>query len=296
MKKFTTLLTTAILGIMISGIAAAETLKIIIPGGGSGSYNTRFQILKPEIEKVWGDDVKVVWANNCTRAKVLLDKETGPTLTIWSTEYNLSEECSLPVTGNNVLAIEKNYLRICTSATSRLSSLHFFTRPGNTVAHSDPHEAYQTWFDEFNAAVGGSLKAVPYGSSGKARQGVLAGDVDFVFISPTNSNKLMEQGGFCLFTTAPDGEPKHNLPPLSAVISPLMFPKATIHQGYYYPALNIPADKVSALRALFDDVANGRHSTFTEFMGTKDILMQGTSNMSDEEFLGFIEDTKNLWK
>jgi len=297
MKKFTTLLASAILGLLISGIAAAETLKIIIPGGGSGSYNTRFQILKPQIEKAWGDSVKVIWANNCTRAKVLLDKETGPTLTIWSTEYNLSEECSLPVAGNNVLAIEKNYLRVCTSANSKLTALHFFSlNRENTVAHSDPHAAYQIWFDELNRATGLHLKAVPYGSSGKARQGVLAGDVDYVFISPTNSNKLMAQGGFCFFTTAPNGEPKHNLPPLSAVVSTSVFPKGTIHQGYYYPVFNMSEDKVKTLRVLFDDVANGRHSTFTEFMGTKDILMQGTSNMSDEQFLGFMEDTKNLWK
>jgi hypothetical protein len=297
MKKLSMLLASVILGLFVSGMAVAETLKVIIPGGGTGSYNTRFQILKPEIEKVWGDKVKVIWANNCTRAKVMINKESGPTITIWSTEYNLDEQCSLPVSGNRILAVEKNYLRVCTSFDSGRTA-HDFVTPGNkwTVAHSDPHAAYATWFKEFNAATGLSVVATPYEGSGAARRGVLAGDIDFVFISPSNSNKLMQQGGFCFYTTSPVGEPRHNLPPLSAVFPTSVFPKSTIHQGYYYPAFNVPGHKLHTLRVLFDDVANGRHTKFTEFMGTKDIFMQGISNLTDDEMLKFMEDTKNLWK
>ena len=61
--------------VCLATMVYADTLKIIIPAGPDGSFNTRFQILKSEIENVWGDDVKFVYGDNCARGKTLVSNE-----------------------------------------------------------------------------------------------------------------------------------------------------------------------------------------------------------------------------
>lgn len=273
--------------------ASEETLKIIIPGGASGSYNTRFQLIKPEIEKMWGSNVEFIYGKNCTRAKKLIDAEKGPVLTIWQVEYNVNPDCNYPVKDQEIIAVETNGIRMCTSSTNGRTAADLF-RPGAeyTIGHSDPHEEYRKWLDGFNKATGTNHKAVPFGSSGKARKGVLAGDVDFVFISPTNSNKLMAQGGKCFFSSLPDGEVKHKLSPLASV-SP--FKKAAINQGYFYAGFNMSAEKLAKLRKLYGEIASGKNSEFTKFTGTKDINMRGIEQMSIREMNNLMDRTLKLW-
>ena len=291
MKKL--ILFIALLLGLLPGLAMAETLKIILPGGASGSYNTRFQILKDEIETVWNDDVDIIWGNNCTRTKHLLSKESNPVLTIWQVEYNLNPACDLPVEKQNIIAVETNYIRFCTSNNSGRIAEDLI-RPGVsfTVGHSDPHEEYRKWFVGYNKAMNTNLKAVPYGSSGKARKGVLAGDIDFVFISPSNSNKLMSSGGKCFFSTGPIGEDKHNLPALSSVSE---YEKASINQGYFYAAFNMSEDDLQKLRDLYGKIALGQNSKFTKFAGTKDINLRGNQQLSNNEMIILMKDTLKLW-
>jgi len=291
MKKLLTMLT--VIGCVLTTTAQAETLKIIIPGGADGSYNTRFQILKSEIKDVWGDKVVSVWGNNRTRTTQLLNSETGPALTIWQAEYNLDKKCVLPLADQKIIAVETNGIRVCTSNSSGRTA-EDFTRKGATftVGHSDPHAEYAKWFEGYNAATGTNLKVIPYGSSGKARKGVLAGDVDFVFISPSNSNKLMKSGGKCFFSSLPQGEPKHNLPALSSVTP---YKKAAINQGYFYAGFNLTNDQLTKLRTLYASVASGKNSEFTKFAGTKDIAMQGTDQLSEDEMVKLMTDTLKLW-
>ena len=293
MRKLFFALAIVISALSIPVAAYAETLKIIIPGGGSGSYNTRFQLLKSEIEGIWKDDVTTVYGKNCTLAKKLIDSASGPVLTIWQVEYNINPACNFPVEEQEIIAVETNGLRLCTSNTSGRTA-DDLTRKGAefTVGHSDPHEEYRKWLDGYNDATGTNLKAVPFGSSGKARKGVIAGDVDFVFISPANSNKLMLSGGKCFFSSLPEGEPKHNLLALQTV-SP--YKKAAINQGYFYAGFNMSQDQLKALRDLYGMIATGQHSSFTEFALTKDINIRGISQLSMEEMEKLMTDTLSLW-
>ena len=293
MRKLFFVLAIVLGALLIPGAAYAETLKIIIPGGGSGSYNTRFQLLKSEIKDVWKDDVTTVYGKNCTLAKKLIDSESGPVLTIWQVEYNINPACNFPVEKQEIIAVETNGLRLCTSNTSGRTAADLTRRGAEfTVGHSDPHEEYRKWLDGYNAATGTNLRAVPFSGSGKARKGVIAGDVDFVFISPANSNKLMLSGGKCFFSSLPEGEPKHNLPALQTV-SP--YKKAAINQGYFYAGFNMSPEQLKTLRNLYAKVATGQHSKFTEFALTKDIFMKGTSQLSKEGMEKLMTDTLNLW-
>ncbi len=56
------------------------------------------------------------------------------------------------------------------------------------------------------------------------------------------------------------------------------------------------ADRVKAQKALFNDVAGGRNSRFTEFALTKDIFMTGTDSMSREDMNYLINKTIESWK
>lgn len=277
----------------------AETLKIILPADASGSYNTRFQILKGEIEstgkKVGLDKVEFVWGDNCARGANLVNNEKGPMITIWDANFNLSEDCRFDLSKKNVIAVENNYIRFCAPPGSKITA-ESFRAPGSSwkVGHSTPHSAYQKWFDGFNQASGTNLIPVPYGSSGKARRGALAGDIDMVFISPSNSNKLMKAGGTCFYSTGPDGEPKYGMPPLASVTS---FDKAAINMSNFYAGKNMSRKQMKAFRQMFDDIAQGKSSKFTEWTGTKDIYLVGTvSTMSAKEMIAFIDESIANWK
>ena len=295
MNKLKLIILSMLATILFSITVYAETLKIIIPAGPDGSFNTRFQILKAEIEKTWGDDIEFVWGDNCARGKTLVDNEKGPMLTVWDANFNLSEECRFNLTNENVIAVESNYLRFCVAPGSTLNA-GSLSQPGASwkVGHSSPHSAYQKWFVGFNSATGTNLTPVPYGSSGKARRGILAGDIDFVFISPSNSNKLMKAGGTCFFSTGPQGEDKHNLPALADITS---YDKASINMSVFYGVKNVTKKKTKELRKLFDDIAKGKNTEFTKFAGTKDLYLVGTtSQMSTKEMVAFVNGTIDHWR
>ena len=290
-KCFFTILSVLILTISVN----AKTLKIIIPSGADGSFNTRFQVIKDALEKTWGDDLQFVYGDNCARGKTLVEKEKGPMLTLWDANFNMTEECRFRITKKNVIAVESNYMRLCAAPGSKITRIDV-TRRGvdYKVGHSTPHTAYQKWFAAYNDATGTKLSPVPYSSSGSARRGILAGDIDLVFISPSNSNKLMKAGGQCFYSTAPSGEEKHQIPALVGVAS---FEKATINQAYFYGAKNLSRKEIRSLQELFNDIASGRISQYTEFAGTKDIYLVGTtSQMKPKDMVDFVDNTTRNWK
>lgn len=295
MSKLKLTILSMLASVLFTMTTYAETLKIIIPAGPDGSFNTRFQILKGEIEKTWGDDIKFVWGDNCSRGTSLVNNEKGPMLTVWDANFNLNEECTFNLTEDNVIAVETMFLRMCAAPGSNITS-ETVTQPGASwkVGHSTPHSAYAKWVAGFNKGTGTKLQPVPYSSSGSARRGVLAGDVDLVFISPSNSNKLMKAGGTCFYSSGPEGESKYKLPALSSITS---FDKASINLSAFYSVKNVSKEKVLELRKLFNDIAAGENTEFTKFAGTKDLYLVGTtSQMSTEEMVGFVNETANHWR
>ena len=295
MSKLKLTILSMLASVLFTMTTYAETLKIIIPAGPDGSFNTRFQILKGEIEKTWGDDIKFVWGDNCSRGTSLVNNEKGPMMTVWDANFNLNEECTFSLTEDNVIAVESNYIRFCAAPGSDITA-DSMRKPGASwkVGHSTPHSAYYKWMDGFNKASGTSLKPVPYASSGSARRGILAGDIDLVFISPSNSNKLMKAGGTCFYSSGPEGESKYKLPALSSITS---FDKASINMSVFYGVKNVSKEKTEALRKLFNDIAAGENTEFTKFAGTKDLYLVGTtSQMSTKEMVGFVNETANHWR
>ena len=281
----------ATLMIVFSTSAFAEPLKIILPGSETGSFNTRFQMLKSDIEDAYGDLAQLVFADNCTRAHQMLENETGPAITIWQAVFNVYEECKLDTDTIDVLALETNPLRICASTNSGRTAQDLFL-PDNTfsVGHSDPHQEYRVWLQGFNLANGVNLQPVPYDSSGDARRGALAGDVDFVFISPSNSNKLMKNGGQCFYTTNSQGEEKYNLPALNTVTD---YKYADIQQTYYYAGFNLTDEQIVALQEVFSRAADPS-SQFSEFALTKDITLRGIESFTSIEMNTLVNDTIRL--
>lgn len=295
MNKLKLIILSVLASVLFTITTYAETLKIIIPAGPDGSFNTRFQILKGEIEKTWGDNIKFVWGDNCSRGTSLVNNEKGPMMTVWDANFNLSESCTFNLTKDNVIAVESNYIRFCAAPGSNLNAKSMRESGASwKVGHSTPHSAYSKWMDGFNQASGTNLRPVPYASSGSARRGILAGDIDLVFISPSNSNKLMKAGGTCFYSTGPEGESKHKLPALSSVTS---FDKASINMSVFYGVKNVSKEKTLELRKLFNDIAAGENTEFTKFAGTKDLYLVGTtSQMSTGEMVDFVNETTNHWR
>lgn len=278
-----------------SNVASAnQPLKIIIPAGSTGSFNARFEILRPEIEKIWGGNVKLIYGKNCTLAKKLIDAESGPVLTIWMPSENINPRCNMPIEKQNLIAIETDGLRFCTSNSTGLTAKDLL-RPGTsyTIGITNPHNEYVRWLNGLNKAAKINLRGVPFGSSGLARRGLLAGDVDFVLISPSNSNKLMKSGGKCFFTTLATDEKKWNLRALKNVVD---YDRAVFPQGYFYAGYNMSDDQLSKLRALYSDVAEGNNETFNKFASGKDIKMRGIKTTSVDAMKKIMIDIYNKWK
>ena len=272
---------------------AGDTLEIIVPGNMTGAFNTRFQILEPAIEKAIGKEVELNFAGTPARAKVMLDNADGPTLTIWQAMFNISEDSRVNRESMDVLALDTNPHRICAADVSGRTAEDLFTKGAEfTIGHSTPSDLYADWIVGFNKANGTNHKPIPFSSSGNARRGALAGDVDFIFISPSNSNKLMQQGGKCFYTTHPTGEPKHDLPALNTVTD---YKAANQRQIYWYGALNVDADTVEALRNMFSEIATNPESEFNEFALTKDIQLISVDSLTADEMDSEISSTIDGW-
>lgn len=275
-------------------VAQNEPLKIILPAGSTGSFNARFQIMKPLLEKEWGNKVELIYGKNCVLAKKLIDSETSPVLTIWMPSENINPACDMPIKDQNIIAVETDGLRFCTANITGLTAKDLL-KPGNThtIGVTNPFKEYVRWIDGLNKAANTNLKAVPFGSSGKARKGVLAGDVDFILISPSNSNKLMKSGGSCFFTTLSEGEPKWKLPALKDVVN---YDRAEFPQGYFYAAYNMSESQLKELRSLYASIAEGKSKSFNKFAGGKDIKMQGTKTITIEKMREIMTSIYNTWK
>ena len=282
----------------IASAGAKETknapLQVIMPAGSTGSFNARFQILKSIIEKSWGNKVEIVYAKNCILAKKLIDSATGPVITIWQVALNNIPKCAFPIKTQNVIAIEKNGLRVCTSNATGLTAKDFLSGDKQyTVGVSAPFEFFDAYFKGMNKEVGTKLKAIPYKSTGVARRGLLAGDVDFVFISPSNSNKLMKSGGKCFFSSLAKGEPKWKLPALQSATK---FSKAVLPQAISYPAFNMTKAQINILRGVFADVAAGKSEKFNKFAGGKDVKLHGTQTIPAKKMKDILLELFEAWK
>lgn len=296
MKTLVMMTLALVVGMMSFTTASAATndpLKIIIPAGSTGSYNARFEILRPQIEKVWGNDVELVYGKNCILTKKLIEAETGPVLTIWQVALNVIPECDLPVQKQDIVAVEINGLRFCTTNATGLTGKDLLSGRSYTVGVTSPYEEYVHWLSGLNDSEGTKLKAVPFASTGKARRGLIAGDVDFVLMSPSNSNKLMTSGGKCFFSTLANGEPKWNLPPLRSAVS---YNKAVLPQGIFYPGFNMTDGQLNLLRNLYALVALGLNKDFNKFAGGKDINLYGVETMSIPQMNKIMSETYKAWK
>jgi hypothetical protein len=297
MKTLLVALTSALIMMLLPATTtSAENapLKIIMPAGSTGSFNARFQILQPILEKAWGNDVQIVYGKNCILAKSLIDAETGPVITIWQVVLNAIPKCAFPVKDQKVIAIEQNGLRFCTSLASGLDIKDLISgdKP-RTVGVSAPYEFFVSYFDDMNKTIGTNLKAVPYKSTGVARRGLLAGDVDFVFISASNSNKLMKSGGKCFYSSLASGEPKWKLPAFASAVD---FDRAVLPQAISYPGFNMTEAQLNILRGVFAEVAVGKNESFNKFAGGKDVNLNGTQTHSIKKMKKILLELFDAWK
>lgn len=269
-----------------TAVVAAEPLTIVLPSGSTGTFNIRFQIMKPELERVWGGKIRMVYGKNCILAKKLIEEATSPVLNIWMIASNVVPKCDMPAKDQNLVAIEQNGLRLCTSKATGLS-LNDILKPKRvyTVGTPAPFEEYEHWFEGMNAEAGTNFKAVPYSSSGKARRGLLAGDVDLIFISPGNSNKLMKAGGKCFFSTLANGEPKWKLPALNSLVK---YSKAILPQGIYYAGFHMTDAQLEKVRSVFRDIASGKNENFNKFAGGKDVKLSAPDSETMKRILAEI--------
>jgi len=287
------ILTMAVVLLSMNVAQAKDSLQFIVPGDGTGSFKPRIQELKQQLSESYGADVDVRWVGNCAKAKQIIQSTVHPTITIWDAGWNTTTECKFDVSTSNIIAVETNYMRFCASNVAvNTSGALIAISGGFKVGHSTPHTAYSKWFDKFNHAAKTNLSPVPYGSSGRARRGMLAGDVDYIFVSPSNANKVMKNGGKCDYSTAPNGEPKYNLAALRTVVD---FPEATINQAYFYSSKNVSEADLFALRDLFSFIADDKTSNYNVWADTKDISLSGISKLDTDEMLTLVETTVELW-
>jgi hypothetical protein len=273
-------------------VAQNEPLKIILPSGSTGSFNARFQIMKPLLEKEWGNKIELIYGKNCKLAKTLLDAEKGPALSIWMVFASAVEGCKVPFDHPSA-AVELNGFRFCTSKASGLTAKDMLnkTKP-YTIGVTDPFSVYVELFSDMNKQIGTKLKPVPYTSSGKARRGLLAGDVDFVLMSPSNSNKLMKSDGQCFYSTLKDGEPKWNLPAFRSVVD---FDRASLAQGLYYPLFNMSDAQKEVVRKVFALVAAGEVEAFNKFAGGRDVFLKGTNELTPKQMVDVLNKNFRSW-
>ena len=293
------LLATAMLfaSITIAAPAAySEELKVIIPSDPSGSYTVRFRIIEESLKETWGDDIEYVWTGNCANGLSTINNIRGPWISMLDVASNLNESCTNWPAKEEVLAVESSPVRLCVRADSELT-LDDFTKPNDNkilLGHSTPANVFQSWAENFNLAAGSNIQNVPYNSSGGARRGLLAGDVDAVFISTGNSNKLMNSGdGKCLATTNPNGEDRYGLPALKDSID---FPYSTMSLVNYYFGGNMTDSKYNSLRDFFSTLADGTNPEVVKYQNALDLTLVSEGQAGIDGMYDILGQSLNTWK
>lgn len=276
--------------------AFAEELKIIIPSDPSGAFTIGFRAMEEDLATAWGDDVEFIWTGNCANGVSTIENINGPWISIWNLDFNLDKSCKNWPTKDQILAVDSSGLRLCVRGDSELT-LDDFTKPNDKeilLGHSTPAPVFEAWVEDLNLATGANVKNVPYNSSGRARRGLLAGDVDAVFITTSNSNRLMNSGnGKCIATTHPDGEERYGMPALKDAVD---FPFNTLTNVAYYFSGNMNDEQTDNLRDFFSELASGSNPEMVKFQKTLDIELFGADQIGVDGMYDYMEKVLDTWK
>jgi hypothetical protein len=215
MKK---LLIAGIVCLMSWSVANAKTIDYLVTGTAGGSAYDDAELFIPILEKETGYTINKVIVDSCAGATIYLKTSKNPSIFRINTVLHESEPgCDLLPTEDSFIGTAWGRAMAFCSMDSLDAAVQKL-RAGNRLTFAVSNSYGQHMIDPLVEVTGTPMKFIPYGSSGKALKGFVAGDTDMMYTNmPKAVSGVTNNGISCWANTGPtkilDMEPMRDLFP-----------------------------------------------------------------------------------
>jgi hypothetical protein len=210
-----------LIGIMMlfvtTSFANAKTIDYLVQGTPGGTAFDNAELIIPTLEAETGYKINKVIVDSCVGASIYMKSSKNPTITITNSLNHEDAGCDMQATEETFIgAAWGRAMAFCSMDT--LEEAMKKLRAGKRLTFAVSNSYGQHMIDPLVEVTGTPMKFIPYGSSGKALKGFVAGDTDMMYTNmPKAVSGVTKNGISCWANTGPakilDMEPMADLFP-----------------------------------------------------------------------------------
>ena len=281
--------------------AYAEKLFIVNPASNTGNTFKMSNAFKKDFEAA-GYDVELISPGDKCKAYLMLQKvkKIAPTFYVVSPWEQAKAKAGL--LGKNCGPVEPDedklimaYLdhsHICTFKHKDNTLKILKTMANYTIGTVYPSKFWQGVVDKLNIITLSKNKRIEYSGSGKARAALLAGEIDFAFLSTGNTMKVESNGGVCTAEITKHKPIKYGLTINDVIISINPF-DSSIASGWHL--FGATEQQVKTIRTLVKDWYHSTDSAIIKYFGGKHPVNNYAWEVSNSKKVKWIKDAIQTW-
>ena len=281
--------------------AYAEKLFIVNPASNTGNTFKMSNAFKKDFEAA-GYDVELISPGDKCKAYLMLQKvkKIAPTFYVVSPWEQAKAKAGL--LGKNCGPVEPDedklimaYLdhsHICTFKHKDNPLKILKTMANYTIGTVYPSKFWQGVVDKLNIITLSKNKRIEYSGSGKARAALLAGEIDFAFLSTGNTMKVESNGGVCTAEITKHKPIKYGLTINDVIISINPF-DSSIASGWHL--FGATEQQVKTIRTLVKDWYHSTDSAIIKYFGGKHPVNNYAWEVSNSKKVKWIKDAIQTW-
>ena len=247
MKK---LLLSLIMILTTLSVAKAKTIDYLVNGTAGGTAYDNAEMIVPILEKETGYKINKIIVDSCVGASIYMKSSKNPTIWIMNTLNHEDQGCDQQATEESFIGTAwGRAMAFCSMDT--LDEAVAKLKAGNRLTFAVSNSYGQHMIDPLVEVTGTPMKFIPYGSSGKALKGFVAGDTDMMYTNmPKAISGVTKNGISCWANTGPakilDMEPMKDLFP--------EYKYNDIQTFTYLDSANLSKKELKAFRQAWSDV------------------------------------------
>lgn len=189
--------------LMMMSFANAKTIDYLVNGTPGGTAYDNAEMIIPILEKETGYKINKIIVDSCVGATIYMKSSKNPTIWIMNTLNHEDQGCSQQATKESFIGSAWGRAMAFCSMDS-LDEAVAKLKAGNRLTFAVSNSYGQHMIDPLVQVTGTPMKFVPYGSSGKALKGFLAGDTDMMYTNmPKAVSGVTKNGISCWANTGP---------------------------------------------------------------------------------------------
>ena len=280
---------------------AAEKLFIVNPASNTGNTFKMSNAFKKDFEEA-GYDVELISPGDKCKAYLILQKvkKIAPTFYVVSPWEQAKAKAGL--LGKNCGPVEPDedklimaYLdhsHICTFKHRKNPLKILKAMSTYTIRTVYPSKFWQKVVDKLNIVTLSANKRIEYSGSGKARAALLAGEIDFAFLSTGNTMKVESNGGVCTAEITKHEPIKYGLTINDVIITVNPF-DSSIASGWHL--FGATEQQIETVRALVKNWYHSTDSAIIAYFGGKHPVNNYAWDVSNSKKVKWIKDAIKTW-